>query len=539
VSDSSPKRAVTTLEPKPSATQPRGRVRRVLRHVLADDTLSQKASLNMLAAVLDYAARVVVGLLINPILVSRLGDAVFGVYQVLGRLIGYATPAGGRPSQALKWTIAYEQRSTRYEEKRLQVGSAVAVWFLFLPFLVVAGGLLAWFAPLLVDAPESLHLTIRIAAGVLVLDLIAMNLLLIPQSVVQGENLGYKRMGLTTFVVFLGGGLAAAAAILGWGLVGVTASVLAVTLLTGVVFWRIARTNVPWFGIARPDFRTVLSFVRLSGWFLLWNLVMQLMRGSDVVVLGIVASTELVTVFALSRYVPEAIFGAVAIVVSAIMPGLGGLIGARDTEKAVQVRAESMSATWLIATACGAALLVWQESFLGLWVGEEYYPGLVPTLLIVLMVLQFAFIRNDSSIIDLTLKLRGKVVLGFISAGVSIGLAVLLLKTWEASITALAVGFIAGRSILTVAYPWLVCRYLEVSPFGQLRSAVRPMLVSALAFAGAALLAAVAHTDSWLSLLFLGGISVAAFGVASFFLGLSAPQRRRVSRRVQHVLRRT
>jgi O-antigen/teichoic acid export membrane protein len=513
-------------------------VRRLLGHVLADDTLSQKASLNMLAAVLDYAARVVVGLLINPVLVSRLGDAVFGVYQVLGRLIGYATPAGGRPSQALKWTIAHHQHSTQYEEKRLQVGSAVAVWFLFLPFLAVAGGILAWFAPLLVDAPESLYLTIRIAAGVLVLDLVAMNLLLIPQSVVQGENLGYKRMGLTTFVVFLGGGLMALAAILGWGLVGVTASVLAVTVLTGVVFWRIARKNVPWFGMSRPDFRTVLSFVRLSGWFLLWNLVMQLMRGSDVVVLGIVASTELVTVFTLSRYVPEAIFGAVAIVVSAIMPGLGGLIGARDMDKAVQVRAESMSATWLIATASGAAFLVWQEAFLDLWVGEEYYPGRVATLLIVLMVLQFAFIRNDSSIIDLTLKLRGKVLLGFVSAGVSIGLAVLLLKTWELSISALAVGFIAGRSILTVAYPWLVCRYLGISPFGQLRGAARPVLVTALVFAGGALLATVADADSWLSLLFLGGISLAAFAVLSFFLGLSARQRRRVSRRVQNVLRR-
>ena len=529
---------MTTLEPKPSATQPRGRVRRLLRHVLADDTLSQKASLNMLAAVLDYAARVVVGLLINPILVSRLGDVVFGVYQVLGRLIGYATPAGGRPSQALKWTIAHEQHSTRYDEKRLQVGSAVAVWFLFLPFLAVAGGVLAWFSPLLVHAPEDLHLTIRIAAGILVLDLIAMNLLLIPQSVVQGENLGYKRMGLTTLVVLLGGGFTALVAVLGWGLIGVTASVLSVTIFTGIVFWRIARANVSWFGIAWPDLRTIWSFVRLSGWFLGWNFVMQLMRGSDVVVLGIAASTELVTVFALSRYVPEAIFGAVAIVVSGIMPGLGGLIGARDMGKAVQVRSESMTATWLISTAAGAAFLVWQESFLRLWVGEEYYPGQLATLLIVLMVLQFAFIRNDSSIIDLTLKLRGKVVLGLISAGVSIALAVLLLETWEESISALVIGFIAGRSILTLAYPWLVCRYLGVPPFGQLRGAARPMLLSTLVFAGAMLVAPVAEAGSWLSLLALGGISMAAFGALSFFLGLSGSQRRRVSRRVRYVLRR-
>ncbi len=529
---------MTTLEPEPTATRRRGPLRRLVASALSDDTLSKKASLNMLASVLDYGARVVVGLIINPILVSRLGDLVFGVYQVLGRLIGYATPAGGRPSQALKWTIAHEQHSTRYDEKRRQVGSAVTVWFLFLPILAVAGGVLAWFAPVLVDAPSSLHLTIRIAAGLLVVDLIATNLLLIPQSVVQGENLGYKRMGLSTLVVVVGGGLTAAAAVLGAGLIGVTAAVVATTVLTGAVFWWVARSYVPWFGISRPALAAVWSFVRLSGWFLLWNLVMQLMRASDVVVLGIAASPELVTIYTLSRYVPEAIFGAVAIVVSGIMPGLGGLIGARDMGRAIAVRTESMSVTWLIATASGAAFLLWQESFLRLWVGEEYYPGRAATLLIIVMILQFAFIRNDSSIIDLTLKLRGKVLLGFLSAGVSIAVAVILLRTWETSISALAVGFIAGRSILTVAYPWLVSRHLGISAPGQLRGAVRPVLVCAALFAGAALVAPRFEADSWISLLFFGGLSLAAFSASSFFLGLSRPQRRQLSRRVRQVLQR-
>ena len=277
---------------------------------LRDDTLTQKASLNMLASVLDYTARVAVGLVLNPLLVSRLGDIVYGVYQVLGRLIGHATPAGGRPSQALKWTIAHKQHSIDYDEKRIQVGSALAVWFLFLPVLAVAGGTLAWFAPVLVNVPDDLVLTVRVAAGVLVLDLILTNLLTIPQSVVQGENLGYKRMGLSVLVVLAGGALTAFRRSPGAGLVGVTLSVVATTVLTGVLYVWVARRYVPWFGMSMPVLRTVAVFLRLSGWFLLWNLVVQLMRGSDVVVLGIADSVEPVTVYALARYVLEAIFGA-------------------------------------------------------------------------------------------------------------------------------------------------------------------------------------------------------------------------------------
>ena len=491
----------------------------------------------MVASVLDYGAQIVVGLVLNPLLVSRLGDVAYGVYQVLGRLIGYATPAGGRPSQALKWTIARDQYSERYEAKRLQVGNAVAVWFLFLPLLAVAGGFLAWFSPLLVHAPESLYPTIRIAAGLLVLQLIAINLVTIPQSVLQGENLGYKRMGLTTLAVFVSGGITAVTVLLGAGLVGVAAAALAGTVLTGAVFWWVTRTQIAWFGAERPPLREVFGFVRLSGWFLLWNLVMQLLRGSDVVVLGIVGSAQLVTVFTLSRYVPEAIFGAVAIVVSGIMPGLGGLLGSRDTDRAVAVRTESMCVTWLIATASGAVFLLWQESFLRLWVGEQYYPGRLATLLIILMVLQFAFIRNDAAIIDLTLKLRAKVLLGLLSAGLSIGLAVLLLKTWNQSISVLALGFIAGRSVLSIGYPWLVSRHLAIPLSGQIKGAVRPGLVCAILFAAALAIAPSLEAGSWLSLLFGASASLAVLGVAAFFLGLSRSQRGRLVARFRQVLR--
>ncbi len=522
-----------------ATTRRNGRLRRAFgKRAISDDTLARKASLNMFASVLDYGARVVVGLLLNPLLVSRLGDLVFGVYQVLTRLIGYATPAGGRPSQALKWTIAHHQHSTRYDEKRLQVGSAVVVWCLFLPLLAVSGAILAWFSPILLGVPESLQLTVRIAAGVLVLDLVATNLLTIPQSVVQGENLGYKRMGASTLVVVLGGGLTAAVVLLGAGVVGVAASVLSTTLLTGLLFLWVARRHVQWFGVAMPALRTVGSFLRLSTWFLLWSLVMQLMRGSDVVVLGSVGSPELVTVYTLSRYVPEAIFGAAAIVVSAIMPGLGGLIGARDLQRAVSVRSEAMTATWLLATASGAAFLLWQESFLTLWVGPQYDPGATASLLIVLMVMQFAFIRNDSSIIDLTLQLRGKVLLGLVSAALSIGLAVLLIRRWDQGITGVVVGFIVGRSILSLAYPWLVCRLLAISPFEQVKGAIRPLALTAALLSAALALASLVEVRSWLALLALGALSLGAFAVVSFFLGLSGSQRRRLSNRGRRVVQR-
>jgi O-antigen/teichoic acid export membrane protein len=511
---------------------------RLRRPRISDESLSRKASLNALAAMLDYGARIIVGLVVQPILVSRLGDLIFGVYQTLGRLIGFATPAGGRPSQALKWTIARHQTSEEYEEKRLQVGSALAVWVLFLPPLVLVGGILAWISPLILGLPEDIHLEVRVAAGLLVADLILVNLLTIPQSVVQGENLGYKRMGVSTVVVLAGGGLMIAAAELGAGLVGVAGAVVATTVLTGLLFLRVAQRQIPWFGASRPQRQEVRTFLKLSGWFLLWNLVMQLLRASDVVVLGIAASPEDVTVFSLTRYVPEAIFNVVAIVISAVMPGLGGLIGAGDMTRAAAVRSQSMAATWLIATAAGAAFLLIHEWFLGLWVGDQYRPGAFTALLIVVMTLQFAFIRNDSSIIDLTLELRGKVLLGLVSAAASIAFAILFIRAFDLDIAGLALGFMCGRLIIGIAYPWTVARSLGQSPLGQFGASIRPALVTALLFAGALALGTGTDVDSWILLVLIGAVALTAAALAAFVLGLDRTQRGAIVARVRQVLAR-
>lgn len=502
-------------------------------------SLSGRATLNMAAAMLDYGARLLIGFVVQPVLVSRLGDVAFGVYQTLGRLIGFATPAGGRPSQALKWTIARDQHSADFGEKRLQVGSAVAVWAIFLPPLAIGGGVLAYFSPIWLGLPDSLHLTVRTAAGLLVVQLILENLLTIPQSVLQGENLGYKRMGASAGIVLLGGGLTIAAAVAGLGLTGVAGALVVTTVLTGLLYLRVVRRNVTWFGAVRPPRDVVRTFLKLSGWFLLWNLVIQLLRASDVVVLGVAGSPEQVTVYSLSRYVPEAIFSTVAIVISAVMPGLGGVIGAGQTDRAAQVRAESMTVTWLLATATGAAYLLVQSSFLGLWVGPAYVPTDSTALLIVVMTLQFAFIRNDSSIIDLTLELRSKVLLGLVAAVASIGLAVLCIRTLDLGIAGLAVGFVAGRAIVGIAYPWTVCRALGLSFASQLRGAARPLVVSAGLFAGALSLAPAIRTDAWALLVPLATAALAVAAALAFGVGLSRSQRARVVQRVGQVARRS
>ncbi len=503
------------------------------------ESLTIRASLNAFASALDYGARLVVGFLINPLLVNGLGAYGYGAWQVLGRLISYIGPASGRPTQALKWTIANQQASTNYEEKRRNVGSAVAVWFLFLPILILFGGLLGWFAPSWLKAPVEFSWSIRLAAGLLVADLVLTNLGELPRSVLDGENLGYKRMGLSTILVVAGGGLMALALYLKTGLVGIAAAALAATLLTGVLFLQITRTSVPWFGIAKPSSENVRRFLGLSGWFLAWNMVMKLMRASDVVVLGTLSSVESVTTYSLTKYAPETIINLIAIIVFGITPGLGKIIGSGNLQKAAQVRNEIMTMTWLIVTVVGSTILLWNQSFLRLWVGAEYDAGSTSTLLIILMTAQFVLIRNDANIIDLTLNLRRKVLIGLLSTMLALVVAGALVSFFKMGIVGLCLGFIAGRSMLSLGYPWLVGRFLGMPLSSQLKGALRPAFITVLLWGPVALLNPFGAATTWPGLVFAVGATLLVISLVAFYAGLSGGQRKYILQRARVVAQRT
>lgn len=510
--------------------------------VFSDENLTKRAFLNGITSILEYAAKLIVVLVIQPWLVSGLGDYFFGTWQILLRFVGYIAPASGRPTQALRWALANELHSDDNEKKRQYVGSALAVWVIFLPLLIVLGNLLAWFIPGWIKIPPEYVWIVRLTTGILVANLIMTNLAAIPQSVLQGENLGYKRMGASTLLVFAGGGLTWLALSLHTGIIGVAVATLLLTVITGLFFLRVARTYSHWFGVAHSQLNEVWNFFKISGWFLLWNLINNLLMSSDVVILGVLNSVESVTDYSLTKYAPEVLISIIAIMTFGIAPGLGGIIGSGNKQRASMVRGEIMAFSWLITTALGASLVIWNQAFISLWVGNEYYAGVLPNILIVIVVMQFVFIRNDSNFIDLTLKLQRKVLLGAISVIVSLAIAAVLVGYYGLGIIGVSLGLLFGRTILSCGYPALVGQHLNITWISQLKIIFRPILLTViLLFIAAGIgewLSGLSWSGltGWIIVIFSGCVTFTFLFILEFYLGLSKEQRHRIFVRIRMVI---
>ena len=499
-------------------------------------TLTHRATLNVVASLLDYGAKLAVGVVVVPILVSGLGRTLYGVWEMLGRLVGYMTAGDGRPTQALRLVISNLQGSPDDSAKRRYVGGALVVWLLFMPLVVVIGGALVWVAPVITKTAPALAAGVRLTAALLTVSLVFGNLASLPESVLRGMNLGYKRMGLQAGLELVGGALMAGAIYLGLGMMGAAGAQVAFALLMGLTFWWVVKKYVPWFGVERPTRADVKGLLSLSLWYSAGEAITKLQLASDVLILGMVLSPAVVTTYALTSYAARTAVNVHVLAAGGAIPGIGGVIGERQLEKAVRLRNELLALTWLFATTVGATILLWNRSFLSLWVGPENYAGPWVNLLIVAIMAQTAFVRADAYVIDAALQPRQRVAVTAVAATLTIGLSTLL--TMRFGMVGLCIGILAGRLTQSIAYPHFVRRCLAVTSRPDPWAVGRPLLVMALLFAGAARLGDRVLAHHWIG--WSAGVVASALLVLGIALvtGLPAESRTAVLARGRELARR-
>src|SRR5207237_2760197 len=131
--------------------------------------------------------------------------------------------------------------------KRRSVGAALAVWVIMLPLILVAGAVISfWVAPALTKVAPELRGTVQLTAALLAMTFLMAGLGDLPEAVLSGMNLGYRRMGLQAALNALGGALAVAAIWLGLGPAGLGGGRSVRAAVTGLFFWVVARALGPW-----------------------------------------------------------------------------------------------------------------------------------------------------------------------------------------------------------------------------------------------------------------------------------------------------
>ncbi|WP_149480402.1 hypothetical protein [Mycolicibacterium sp. P1-18] len=399
----------------------------------------------------------VTGFIVNPLLLGALGPLLFGVWKSLQRYLDFATVADGRASQALKWIVA-SRTALSTEERQRDIAAAVHVWFRWLPVAFVVAGAITVGMPLLIDdIPVDLKAMVYSAAAILALNTILTGLLAIPDSVLMGVNQGYKSMIVTTAAYILSNATMVLAAISGWPIWTLAAIVLIAAAFNSLFTLAIARRSITWWGLSKPTTEDIRRVFGYSTWTLGWVAVDKLLLCSELIVISVMIGAITVTEYALTTYVMQFVLSIALVTASGFMPLLGSHLGAADMCAAAE-RARSVRHLVVGVTAVGGgAVLAFNEVFVNWWVGSDQYMGTLMNALLVVLGLQFALIRMDGQILDVTMRIAPKVLIGLASSAGGV-LAACCVYAYSGNLPAAMSALIMARLISNIAFPVLVAR---------------------------------------------------------------------------------
>jgi O-antigen/teichoic acid export membrane protein len=490
------------------------------------ENLKQRAYLNSLTSIIDYGGAQITGFIVSPIIVNGLGSSFYGVWQMLMQMTGFANMADTRATQVLKWSIANKRDVAAEEELRRDVSTALIVTGFILPIILVVGGLISWYAPYITKLDPQYDSLIRITCSLMILSLVIHKVFDVLESVLRGMNLGYKRMGFRAGIVVMAGVLKVAVIYLGYGIIGLSLVQVFVALVTGITFYYIVKKVVPWFGFGKTNFKNVIGYSKLSGWFMASTGAKMIMSSSDKIILGYLAGPILVTQYTLTIFAAAAIEGIVHAVINGIIPGVGGLFGNGEFDKVQKARRVMFSMNWLFIVSFGVAVLVLNKSFISLWTGDDHYAGYVENFLIILISVQAMFFKTDSVLINVTLNLKTKVMTMLVSSAITVGLAMMVVGEW--GIIGLCLSIIAGRMVMSIGFPLILKRKIQDNgSFFQL-NVIQPLLAAGVLLSAATYGAQFIRVDNWFYLLGSGALIAVVTGGVFWVIGLTGLQKREV-----------
>ena len=244
-------------------------------------------------------------------------------------------------------------------------------------------------------------------------------------------NLSYKRIGIRAIIVILGGILTAVVLYLGFGIIGMAAIQIFIATTIGLSFWWIVKKNIPWFEFVKVKKSNVVSFIRLSGWYMLLKFSDLFSQSIDMILLGFLAGPKYVAAYAISKYMMMATSGIVRTVSNSTSIGISKFIGEKNFEKLIDARSQIVSIQWVLIIVGGSLVCLYNKSFVSIWTEDDLFSGQLETFFIVMISLVMVLYQVDSGIINSSLNIKRKILLTLLSATISVILSFILIPYFQ------------------------------------------------------------------------------------------------------------
>jgi len=336
-----------------------------------------------------YAATLVSGLVVTPIIVGALGTEQFGIWALIGSILGFIglLDFGIGPS-LIRFAAEQRGRNARSETSEL-TSTAFAIYLVLAVLSVLLAVLLAYMLPFVVDISDeyvrAAQIAVVVSVGTFVLrfPLGLFSYLLAGQQrydVLNVANIlgAVVYFGLAVLVLYVSdGGLVALAVI--------TAIVTAFRLLLPLLWLRreLPDLHVGRSLVTRRQARELLSF---SSRNMLIQVASKVVFSTDVIVVSIILGSVAAGVYGIPAKLFALAFGVGIASTTLLFPLLSELEGADDRERQERYLLAGVRLGLAVVVAVGLPLVFLPDRFLAAWLPSDFDVDAAAPILAILMV---------------------------------------------------------------------------------------------------------------------------------------------------------
>lgn len=474
-----------------------------------------------------YAASILSGLVLTPIIIDALGQEGYGVWVFIGsvtivlRLLDF-----GITPTVVRFTAFHRGRKSPDDINAL-ASTSLAVFVLLGLFSIAVGLVIAWFLPVMIDLPADLERPAQVAAVIATLTLGLQAPLGLFTSLLKGVQ---------RFDVINAGGVASIAvyAVLvivllqRYNTLPVLASlafIAALVLLCIPLFYirrELPGLRVTRAAVSRSSLKGLLGF----SWFaFLGHIAGKIVFSADVIVIGVILGAKEVALYGVAMRLFALVAGVASAGTAVLLPMQSELEGRGEHDRQRTLATAGVRAAACVGVLLGFPLIILSSWILTAWLGSGFEQSVVPLALLGAA----AVFTSTNSVLSQYLFARGRPVMLALAqsalAATNLTLTIVLLLTvgqiWTAALATLGVEALATILVLP-----LLARRRGVS-FRAISTAWGlPVVAGCLAALPTLVLArAVTETDSMVALAVVGAAWSAVFAAIAWRLALTDNER--------------
>ncbi len=489
-------------------------------------SLAQKLSNSSFYRMCEFFAGLLVGFFLMPFVIESLGDRLYGLWILIGSFLGYYG----------LFDLGLTSAIQRYMSKAIGQGDKQEINIIFntFMFLFLGIGALTLFITVLVTAFAPLVFK-KISDLILfrqVMVILGLNYAInFPMRVMAGMLESSLRFDVpskvelvkiffrTVFVVIV---LKAGYGILGLAVVNLTVNALS---QTAVFIWTLRLNPDLVFSRELVDLQRIKSFFQYSFVSFIGTLAEQLrFNVSNFVIAGFLGLSA-VTLYSVASRLPGYFVNFFSYSFGILTPVFSQYEGRGDFKS---IRDKFLSLTKLssyISIFLGAAIIIFGKAILERWVGPRFAPA-YPLMILFCIPLTLSMMqRPTGSVLFGISKHKILMVTNLAEGVINLILALILINTYELTgvVLAMAIPMVITKLIIQPVY---VCRVIKLSLGEYYIRLMGPIVLKSTAVILVLwLLTKSFILPNYFSIILLGSVYTAVFGVFVFFWGLDQTER--------------